>query len=71
MYDPIKNDYQAYVNALTLSIIAKTNEQSKKCVSTAEEFALQLSPEEREKGKSEAKETARQMIADLVADIPK
>lgn len=65
MYDPIKNDYQAYVNALTLAIIADTDEQSKKCVSTAEQFSVQLSNEDREKGKQEADNMARWLIGDI------
>ena len=64
MYEPNKNDYQAYVNALTLAIIADTDEQSKKCVSRAEEFALQLSPGERETGKQEADNMAQRLIGE-------
>ena len=65
MYDPIKNDYQAYVSALTHAELADTVEESRKCVSTAQKFSVQLSNEDREKGKQEADSMARWLIGDI------
>ena len=56
-----KNDYEALVLALTLSITAPTEEKSKQCVSMAEELAMNLSEIEVERAKRDAMKKAEEM----------
>ena len=50
----IKNDEQAYLHALVLSITAPTEEKSQECLKIATEIASRLSDNEVEKAKLEA-----------------
>ena len=56
-----KNDYEALVLALALSITAPTEEKSKQCVGMAEELAMKLSDIEVERAKREARKKADEM----------
>jgi len=60
-----KNDYEALVLALTLSITAPTEEKSKQCVVMSEELATKLSEIEVERAKREAMKKAEQMECEI------
>jgi len=53
--EPIKNDYQAFVTALVLAVQAPTTEKCDRCLVIAKDIACKLTPDQVEKGQSEAK----------------
>mgnify|MGYP003132300392 CR=1 FL=1 len=57
-----KNDYEALVLALTLSVTAVNEEKSQKALTMAEEFAAKLSELEVERAKREAEKAVEKML---------
>ncbi len=55
MMEPITNNYQAFVTALVLAVQAPTTEKCDKCLVIAKDIACSLTPDQVEKGQSEAK----------------
>ena len=53
--EPITNNYQAFVRALVLAVQAPTTEKCDKCLGIAKDIACSLTPDQVEKGQSEAK----------------
>ena len=57
--ETIKDDYEALVFGLWLSITAPTEEKSKECVKMAESISAKLTKEQVERAKAEAERHVR------------
>lgn len=62
MIDSPKNDYEALVLALTLSVTAANDEKSQKALTMAEGFAAKLSELEVERAKREAEKAVEKIL---------